>query len=118
MKILLLLLTTSLCFAKPGPKIDLIIKGYDVIWSMAEIAPNRILFTTRNGTFKIVELQTKKVIDIKADLKVYNRGQGGLLDVSLHPDFAKNKKKYFTYSCEKGSSFRTHCVFRKKISRS
>ncbi len=30
------------------------------------------------------------------------KGQGGLMDIALHPDFLKNKKVYFTYSKKMG----------------
>jgi glucose/arabinose dehydrogenase len=38
---------------------------------------------------------------------VFARGQGGLLDISLHPDFAANKRVYFSYSDGSRSANRT-----------
>ena len=100
-------------WAKPtgsAVKAELLVQGYDVIWSMAQISSRKILFTTRNGTFQLLELPDKKVTPVKAALKVFNRGQGGLMDLKLHPDFDKNKKIYFTYSCEKSLLRNTTCL--------
>lgn len=34
--------------------------------------------------------------------EVYDRGQGGLLDIELHPDYAENGWIYLTYSSKEG----------------
>jgi glucose/arabinose dehydrogenase len=80
------------------------------VWSMEELPDGNILFTTWDGGFHILDLSSKAVVKLKAGLKIYNRGQGGLLDVKLHPDYNKNKKIYFTYSCEKAPSKNTTCL--------
>jgi glucose/arabinose dehydrogenase len=37
--------------------------------------------------------------------EIYTAGQGGLLDIAVHPDFEKNRLVYFTYSVsESGGS--------------
>lgn len=91
-------------------KAELVAQGYDVIWSMAQIQSDKIIFTTRQGDFHLLDINSKKIDIIKSALKVYNQGQGGLLDVKLHPGFSRSKKVYFTYSCEKSKSLNTTCL--------
>ncbi len=68
----------------------------DIIWGFDFIDANKIIFTERSGQLKILNLVTKKVETISGAPKVWEQGQGGLLDVRMHP---KSKQKLFlTYS--------------------
>ncbi len=87
-----------------------ITEGHGVIWSISEVTNDKLIFTTRSGEFKILDLKTKKVDSVKTDLKVLVQGQGGLLDVKAHPDFKTNQRVYFTYSCQKEKSLNTTCL--------
>lgn len=89
--------------------------GHGVIWSMAEVASDKLIFTTRSGEFKVLNLKSKKVDRVKSDLKVLVQGQGGLLDVEVHPSFATNQRIYFTYSCQKEKSLNTTCLGHAKL---
>ncbi len=89
---------------------EVMVKGYDIIWSMAQVDADKILFLTRKGQFNLLNINSKKVDLIKSDLKIFHQGQGGLLDLEVRPDFKKNKKAYFTYSCEKLQSQTTTCL--------
>ena len=73
-------------------------ENQDVIWAMSFIDDDHILFTERKGQFKILNINNKKIYAISGSPQVYESGQGGLMDIALHPDFSKNKKVYFTYS--------------------
>lgn len=84
--------------------------GHGIIWSMSEVADDKLIFTTRSGEFKILDLKTKKVDRLKSDIKVLVQGQGGLLDVKVHPNFKANQRIYFTYSCAKENSLNTTCL--------
>lgn len=72
-------------------------------WGMAFISDSRMLVTERSGEIRIVEnavLLEKKVAGVP---KVYARGQGGLLDIVLDPNFKKNSLLYLSYSHLEGS---------------
>ena len=84
--------------------------GHGVIWSMSEVDSDKLIFTTRSGEFKILDLKSKKVDRVKSDIKVLVQGQGGLLDVEVHPSFKTNQRIYFTYSCQKENSLNTTCL--------
>ena len=67
-------------------------------WSMAWLPNGDMLITERPGRLRIVrdgELLPDPVAGIP---EVHARGQGGLLDVQPHPDFANNHLLYLTYS--------------------
>ncbi len=67
-------------------------------WSMAFLPGGDMLVTERPGRLRIVrdgELLSAPVEGVPA---VLARGQGGLLDVVLHPDFASNRMLYISFS--------------------
>jgi glucose/arabinose dehydrogenase len=68
------------------------------IWSFDFLPDGRILFTERSGAFFAYDPRTKKVEPVSGAPKVFAEGQGGLLDVKLHPEFKKNSFVYFSYA--------------------
>lgn len=67
-----------------------------VLWGMAFVPQGGILVTERSGSlWHVFEKKKQKIIDI-AD--VWQYGQGGLLDVYLHPDYQNNGWVYLSYS--------------------
>ncbi len=73
-------------------------EGLATPWSMAWLPNGDMLVTERGGQLRIVRngrLLPDPVAGIPA---VLARGQGGLLDVVPHPDFANNRLLYISYS--------------------
>lgn len=67
-------------------------------WGMAWLPDGRMLVTERAGeilVFKNDKYTGEKLVDVP---KVFNQGQGGLMDIKLHPDYKKNKWIYISYS--------------------
>ncbi len=67
-------------------------------WGIAFLPDGRILITERAGEIRIVKdgkLLTEKIGNVPA---VFANGQGGLLDIKLHPDYANNGWIYLTYA--------------------
>ena len=67
-------------------------------WGIAFLPDGRILVTEREGEIRIVEdgkLLDEKIQGVPA---VYAKGQGGLLDIQLHPNFKENAFIYLSYS--------------------
>ncbi len=79
-------------------KVDTITKKLSNPWGIAFLPDGRILVTERKGEIRIV--QDGKLLDetISGVPAVYARGQGGLLDIELHPDYANNGWLYLSYS--------------------
>ena len=78
--------------------IDTIAAGLTNPWGIAFLPDGRILVTERAGEIRIVKdgkLQVEKIENVPA---VFVHGQGGLMDIKLHPDYATNGWIYLTYS--------------------
>ncbi len=77
-------------------------KGLEHPWGMAFLPDGRMLVTERPGRMRIVARDGRISAPLAGVPAVYARGQGGLLDVALHPDFARNRLVYFSYA-ERGT---------------
>ena len=92
---------------------EIVIDGIDIPWGMAFINQDEFLVTEQSGTLYYVKNGEKK--EVNGLPPVYFRGQGGLLDVALHPDFSKNKIIYLTLganteSDNKGGNTSLYCA--------
>jgi glucose/arabinose dehydrogenase len=67
-------------------------------WSMAFLPDGSMLFTERPGRLRMVRDGRLVAAPIEGVPAVRARGQGGLLDVAVHPDFASNRLVYLSYS--------------------
>ncbi|MFT7880741.1 MAG: PQQ-dependent sugar dehydrogenase [Sulfurimonas sp.] len=97
------ILFISLLSAQTGYRLERLTSGHGVIWGMVFIDDGKILFTQREGKAGILSVDTKAVKMLKVLPKVRARGQGGLLDVALSPNFNIDGWIYFTYVKEVGS---------------
>jgi aldose sugar dehydrogenase len=79
-------------------KFEKIFEVKDVIWGFDFLPDGKIIFTEREGRMSLFDPQTKKTQLLKNVPKVHTAGQAGLLDVRVHPEFAKNSLIYFTYA--------------------
>jgi glucose/arabinose dehydrogenase len=76
-------------------------RGLQHPWSMAFLPDGRMLVTERPGRLRIVGRDFK--VDpnpVEGLPAVTAAGQGGLLDVALHPDYARNGWVYWSYNAE------------------
>jgi glucose/arabinose dehydrogenase len=76
---------------------ETIADGLDHPWGLAFLPDGALLVTERGGTMRIVKdgKVSKPVANVP---KVVVKGEGGLLDVALAPDFAKSGNIYFSYT--------------------
>jgi glucose/arabinose dehydrogenase len=71
--------------------------GLEYPWSLAFLPDGRFLLSERPGRMLVVEKDgTRKAVDGLPEVRA--AGQGGLLDLALHPDFARNGLVYWTYA--------------------
>lgn len=78
-------------------------RGLEHPWGMAflpEAGPGGggLLITERSGALRLYHDGKLQPQTIAGTPKVAARGQGGLLDVALHPDFAENRLVYLSYA--------------------
>lgn len=85
-------------------KLERVAEGLEYPWSIAFLPDGNLLVTERPGRLNIVDADGNQT-EISGIPEVAARGQGGLLEVALHPDFENNRYVYLTYS--KGSSEET-----------
>ena len=84
-----------------------IVSGLEHPWGHTFLPDNRIIITERPGRLRIVEsghLNPEPVAGLPA---IAARGQGGLLDVALHPNFVTNQLVYLSYSAAGASGVGT-----------
>lgn len=75
-----------------------VVEGLERPWSMAWLPDGALLITEKAGRLRIVRKGQLDPTPIVGVPEVLTEGQAGLLDVSLHPQFAKNRQIYLTYS--------------------
>jgi len=72
--------------------------GLDTPWSLAFLPDGRMLVTERVGRMRIVSPDGRLSAPLAGVPAVHARAQGGLLDVVLGPDFARDRRIYFSYA--------------------
>ncbi|AHZ67368.1 hypothetical protein OU5_0289 [Pseudomonas mandelii JR-1] len=74
-------------------------KGLEHPWALAFL-PDRggMLVTERPGNLRVVDYDGKLSAPINGVPKVWAKGQGGLLDVVLSPDFKQDRTVYLSYA--------------------
>ena len=78
-------------------KVQEIVKGLGVLWGMAFLSNDDIIFTEREGTAGLLNLRTTKITRLPGLPKIKVTGQGGMLDVAVPPEFNTDDWMYFTY---------------------
>ena len=96
--------TTDADAAKPGVvqysaiKVDTLYTEFKNPWGMAWLTDGRMLVTERAGDILVFQNDQFTGVRLKGVPEVFNDGQGGLMDIKIHPDYAKNGWIYITYS--------------------
>lgn len=67
-------------------------------WGIAELPGNRFLITEKPGSMRIVSMDGSISEEISGIPEVDDDGQGGLLGVTLDPDFGSNRMVYWVFS--------------------
>lgn len=79
--------------------VEEVAKGLNHPWAVAFLPDNKgMLVTEKPGNLRIVSADGKLSDPLSGVPKVWASGQGGLLDVVLSPDFAKDRMVYLTFS--------------------
>ncbi|MBI3255834.1 MAG: PQQ-dependent sugar dehydrogenase [Candidatus Andersenbacteria bacterium] len=80
--------------------IQVIADGLEIPWEIAFLPDGSLLVTERPG--RLLKIGTDKtIIPIEG---VLHRGEGGLLGLALHPDFARNGLIYLYLTTQEGSA--------------
>lgn len=79
-------------------RVETIASGLDEPWAMARLPNGDWLVTERTGALRRISPQGVVSAPLGGVPDVVKVGQGGLLDISLAPDFAQSSRVYFTFS--------------------
>jgi glucose/arabinose dehydrogenase len=75
-----------------------VVADFESPWAMTFLPDGRMLITEKAGTLYLVSADGQQRTRVDGIPAVSSAGQGGLMDVVLHPGFAKNRLVYFSYS--------------------
>lgn len=81
-------------------KVEIVVPGLDIPWGLVFLPDGALLITEKSGELIYFKDGIKTSIDGLPE--VYLRGQGGLLDIELHPNYHKNGWLYITYASSDG----------------
>ena len=79
-------------------EIATVAQGLEHPWGLAFLPDGRMLVTERPGRLRIVAADGSVSAPVAGVPAVYAKGQGGLLDVALDPDFATDPWVYLSFS--------------------
>ncbi|WP_091832381.1 PQQ-dependent sugar dehydrogenase [Bosea lupini] len=78
--------------------VETVASGLENPWGLAFLPDGRMLVTERPGRLRLVGSDGKLSAPISGAPNVVARGQGGLLDVVLDPNFAQNRYLYLSFA--------------------
>jgi len=73
-----------------------VLTGYEIIWGMDFIPNGDLIFGEKRG--KLYRKNNETVTEITGFPEVLSTGQGGLLDIRVHPDYSDNGWVYACYA--------------------
>ncbi len=88
--------------------------GLEHPWGLAFLTHGMMIVTERDGPVRLIEKSGKKRAPLSGLPEVDNSGQGGMLDVTLDPDYKNNNLIYLSYA-EPGKGGSGTAVARAKL---
>ncbi|MBF8301695.1 MAG: PQQ-dependent sugar dehydrogenase [Acidobacteria bacterium] len=79
-------------------RVSVVTKGLSHPWSLVFLPDGNMLVTERPGRLRIIRNGVLDPTPIAGVPRVRTDGNGGLMDVALHPGFSDNRLVYFTYT--------------------
>jgi glucose/arabinose dehydrogenase len=79
-------------------RLETVAGGLEVPWAFAWLPDGRMLVTERPGRVRIVEKGKLRPEPVFTVPDVEPSGESGLMDITLHPDFAANNFVYLAYA--------------------
>ncbi len=78
--------------------VEILNKDLGKPWGIINLPDGKFLITEKSGFINLVSADGIQVSKIEGFPKVDDKGQGGMLDVALDPDFKTNQMIYFSFS--------------------
>lgn len=93
-----LALFAAQAYAAPELRLQTVATELEHPWALAFLPDGRFLVTERPGRLRIVQADGRLNAPLQGLPAMATEGQGGLLDVVLDSDFARNRQLYFCFS--------------------
>jgi glucose/arabinose dehydrogenase len=91
-------------------KVETVVGGLEVPWSIVFTPDGRMLFTERPGRVRVVENGRLRPEPLMTLPDVEANGESGLMGLALHPDFARNQFLYLAYAYDRESETKVRVV--------
>jgi glucose/arabinose dehydrogenase len=88
-------------------QVEVLFEGLEHPWALAFLPDGRLLVTERPGRLNLLDPRDDSWQRIEGVPEVAAVGQGGLLDVALHPDFEDNGWVYLSYAARQDDGLAT-----------
>jgi aldose sugar dehydrogenase len=96
--------------------VETVARGLQNPWGLAFLPDGRMLVTERPGRLRVVATNGQLSEPLGGTQpRVAARGQGGLLDVALDPNFAQNRLVYLSYAEDRGERRAGTSVMRARL---
>jgi aldose sugar dehydrogenase len=79
-------------------RVTVLTRGLSHPWAIAFLPDGGMLVTERPGRIRVIRNGVLDATPIAGVPRVRTDGNGGLMDIALHPQFATNRLVYFTYT--------------------
>ena len=96
-------------------RVSVVTKGLSHPWAIAFLPGGDMLITERDGRLRVVRGGVLDPQAISGVPQVRTDGNGGLMDVALHPRFAENRLVYLTYTKPVGSGMGAPALARGRL---
>ncbi|MDF9798432.1 glucose/arabinose dehydrogenase [Catalinimonas alkaloidigena] len=106
---------TAISTEQESYTVDTVLTDLTTPWSMAFLPDGNMLITEKGGKLKHFNPQTQAVKEIKGLPEIYVRGQGGLFDLELHPNYDDNGWIYITHAYSEGGNEGNTALMRAKL---
>jgi aldose sugar dehydrogenase len=91
-------------------KVEKVIGGLQVPWSIVWTPDGRMIFTERVGNVRVFEKGSLRPDPLYRVTDVEPTGESGLMSVALHPQFSSNHFLYLSYAYRSGDGIRVRVV--------
>jgi glucose/arabinose dehydrogenase len=95
--------------------VETVAKGLNHPWGLAFLPDGRMLVSERPGRLRVVSADGQLSQPLAGLPRIAARGQGGLLDVALDPNFSDNRLVYLSFAENRGSDGNGTSVARGKL---
>lgn len=100
---------------KAKVQLAVVTRGLEHPWGIAFLPDGRALVTEQPGRLRVLDRNGKAGEPLSGVPAVDAVGQGGLLDVALDPEFARNRRIYLSYAEPRGEGTNGTSVARAKL---